>query len=236
MKNKLSISLILLNLIIFIMPFSLAQVSSFGTFKQNQAVNLIQTYNASYCNITSITSPNSTIYIGGLMTKSGGSFNYTFSLTSESGSYTICGNCDTTPWCANIDITPSGIIATSAQGNLSIGLLIGIILIMFFFGLIAFKLMDYEKLYPIAVFFLLVAIILAIYGLYLGVIFSRDYLFASTSAPQSALFIGTLWGLVGMMFIALLWLVIAVVKEIRERKSLQKYGESWDNKTKSYKY
>jgi len=108
MKNKFSILLIILVLIIAIMPFSLAQVESFGNFKINQKVDLIQTYNATYCNITSITSPNATIYAENvIMTKSGVKFNYTFTSTSELGDYTVCGECDTTPWCAKLNIGTS---------------------------------------------------------------------------------------------------------------------------------
>jgi len=105
MRNKLSLLLLTLTLLICIMPLSLAQVESFGNFKINQKVDLIQTYNATYCNITSITSPNSTIYSQNVdMTKSGVKFNYTFSSTSELGDYTVCGECDTTPWCAVLNI------------------------------------------------------------------------------------------------------------------------------------
>lgn len=119
MKNKLTLVLIALTLLICIMPFSLAQVDSFGTFKQNQNINLIQTYNATYCNITSITSPNSTIYSTNvIMTKSGMKFNYTFTSTSEIGHYTICGECDTTPWCAGMKISSTGTSLLTSQAIL----------------------------------------------------------------------------------------------------------------------
>lgn len=185
--------------------------------------------------------PNGTTYINNQRaTPLGqGAFNYTTNFTIT-GTYKIQSFCYDGAYSYSnteeIEVTPSGIIASTAQGNLSIGLLIGIILIMFFFGFLAFKLMDYEKIYPIALFFLLVAIIIAVYGLYLGVVFSRDYLYSSTSNPQSKLFIGILYGLIGMMFLGLLWLIIAAVKEIKERKSLQRQGEGWDSKTKQYRY
>ena len=87
---------------------TLAQSESFGTYKQNQVVNLIQTYNATACNITSITLPNSTIIDGTLMTKNGIRFNYTFTQTDLLGNYYVCGDCDTVAWCADFQITASG--------------------------------------------------------------------------------------------------------------------------------
>jgi len=191
-------------------------------------------------NIT-ISYPNGTTYINNQEATplKQGAFNYTTNF-SVTGTYKVQSFCyDGTYSYSNteyIEITPSGIIATTAQSGLSIGLLIGIIFIMFFFGILAFKLMDYEKIYPIAIFFLLISIIIAVYGLYLGVVFSRDYLFASTAAPQSRLFIGILYGLVGVMFLGLLGLIIAAVKEIKERKSIQRYGDGYNTKTKRYEY
>lgn len=243
MKNKLALFILALTLIVSVIPFSLAQeVYSAGKPVElkflctlNNEVPTAATYNFT------ISYPNGTTFINNKQATSlgQGTFNYTVNF-SISGTYKVQSFCyDGTYSYSNTEeivVTPSGIIATSAQSNLSIGLLISIILIMFFFGLLAFKLMDYEKIYPIAIFFLLVAIIIAVYGLYLGVVFSRDYLFASTAAPQSALFVGILYGLVGMMFLGLLWIIIAAVKEIRERKSLQRHGEGWDSKTKQYKY
>jgi hypothetical protein len=107
MKNKISL-LLLMFLLVLPMVFA---TENFGTFKQNSNINLIQTYNATYCNITSITAPDSTLLISGeLMTKSGSKFNYTLlaSNTSQLGTYAVCGECDTTSWCANFEITPTG--------------------------------------------------------------------------------------------------------------------------------
>ena len=237
---KKFISLVIISIIL--MSFVIAEVQTLGTFKKGEDVEL-QQIGAGFtdCHITSVLYPNSTEALGlAEMTKNGNQYNYTFSNTGTDGKYIVNGYCTDgsgdTVWSYDFDITPSGMLATISQGYLSIGLLIGIILIMFFFSMISFKLMDYEKLYPIALFFLLVSIIIAVYGLYLGVVFSRDYLFSSTAAPQSALFIGILFGLVGMMFISLLLLILAALREIRERKSIQQHGEGWNSQTKQYNY
>jgi hypothetical protein len=135
LKNKLSISLVLLTLLICIIPFSFAQVESFGTFKQNSAINLIQTYNATACNITSITAPDSSLLLTGvLMTKAGNSFTLALNSanTTQLGIYNVCGDCDTISWCARFEITPTGIGGgfTGTLGFYIIIVLLGIILVI----------------------------------------------------------------------------------------------------------
>lgn len=134
------------------------------------------------------------------------------------------------------EVTTTGQELTTAQSGLSIGILGSILLLMFFFGWLSFKFMETDKAFPIGVFFMLVSIIIAVYGLYLGVVYSRDYLYASTSSPQSAIFIGILYGLIAVMFLGLLGLVIMALKEIKERKSIQQHGTNYNTHTKQYEY
>lgn len=230
------------------MPFFLPSVNAeLGTFKAGENISLIQTCNTcTYCNITNIlrvTPINTSLILGQqAMTKQGTFYNFTLNNTYTNliGEYQYCYECadanNIATGCVGFSITHAGVSPSTAQSGLSLGILISMILIMFFFGLIGFKLIDYEKLYPVGVFFLIVAIIIAVYGLYLGVVYSRDYLYLSTSAPQIRLFLAITYGLVGMAFIVLLVLMIDTLKEIKERKSMQKYGDNWDTKTKQYNY
>lgn len=218
--------------------------ASLGTFKAGEDVNLIQTCNTCiYCNISSIQYPNSsTILNNEPMTRDRTFYNYTLdaAYTTTLGTHKYCYECgdatDKVTGCINFEITHAGVSPTTAQSGLSFGIMITMILIMFFFGLLGFKFISYEKLYPIGLFFLVVSILIAVYGLYLGVVYSRDYLYASTSAPQTSLFLTITYGLVGMVFIALVFLTFKVVAEIRERKSIVKYGSNWDYQNKEYKY
>jgi len=98
----------LLAVLLFFSPVVIAQVESFGWVVQYEPIRLIQTWNGSVCNISSVVSPNSTIYDAGLMTKSGLRFNFTFSSTRELGRYNVCGDCDQVPWCAYFDVTTTG--------------------------------------------------------------------------------------------------------------------------------
>jgi len=40
----------------------------------------------------------------------------------------------------------------------------------------------------------------------------------------------------GLMFIGLLWLILAVIKEFRIKKDRDQHGESYDPYTKKYNY
>ncbi len=134
------------------------------------------------------------------------------------------------------EITPTGETLSASQGKLSSSILISIMLLMFFFALVGLKLMDYEKTFPIAIFFIVLSMIVAIFGLYLGVIYSQDYLGSATSQPQAKLFIGVLYGFTALVFIGLLWFIISVVKALELKKSEKEQGDNWNSKTNSYEY
>lgn len=142
------ISWLILLLVVLVVPLSLGQVESFGTFKQNTNIQLIQTYNATYCNITSITAPNSTIYPPVLMTKNGQRFNYTFTDSSQLGSYSICGDCDTTSWCGSMEITYNG--SDNPEGIVVVFFCICFLVVIFFLSYLFiynighFAQMDYD--------------------------------------------------------------------------------------------
>lgn len=220
-----------------------AEIQTFGTFRINTDIELKQ-IGAGFtnCYIISILYPNSTpsLSIETEMIKTGNEYSYSYNKTSELGQYIVNGYCsdgiEDTVWNYDFKITPSGVIPTTAQGSLSIGILGSIILLMFFFGWLSFKFMESEKGFPIGIFFFLISIIASIYGLYLGVIYSRDYLYSSVANVQSKIFIGVMYGLVGIMFLGLLMLILMAVGEIKERKSIQRYGENYDRKAKIYRY
>lgn len=65
----------------------------FGTFKQGDCINLIQTCsNCTFVNISSVLYPNSSMAIGRVrMTKDGTFYNYTFCNTTAQGEYRVTG-------------------------------------------------------------------------------------------------------------------------------------------------
>jgi FtsH-binding integral membrane protein len=74
------------------------------------------------------------------------------------------------------------------------------------------------------------------YGLFSGFVLSRDYLFTSLSSVYEKIFVGSLIGISGMSIIAMLFLLVSAIKELKIRKSMQKYGEGYNRKTKQYEY
>ena len=89
-------------------------ILNIGNFKQNQKVNLIQTCsNCSFNNLTTIKLPDgSLISINGLMTKDGTFYNYSFSNTTQLGTYIVNGLGDengvNSVWAYSFNVTSAG--------------------------------------------------------------------------------------------------------------------------------
>jgi hypothetical protein len=142
-ENVFILLLVVAVLATLLLPAINAEQQSFGTFKQGECINLIQTCaNCSYINIT-VTNPNSTVIISNqLMTKTGTIYNYSFCNTTILGQYiyNTLGDTDgirtTVP--VNFIITPSGFqvsIANTVIMFFIVGVLILITVVMFYFGL-----------------------------------------------------------------------------------------------------
>ena len=114
-KSPQKIFIFLVASLIFATFIASAEVSSLGTFKQGQIVQLSQVCdNCTYVNLTQVVLPNSNgiITVGSLMTKRGQNYNYSFSSTSYIGEYfyTTCGDLNGILTCESVsfDVTPSG--------------------------------------------------------------------------------------------------------------------------------
>jgi hypothetical protein len=111
MKNKLIIGILLSIVMITIVS---ASMSSLGTFKQNDCVELKQTCaSCSYVNFTRVSYPNSTRALDNVQaTKDGSNFNYTFCSTSALGIYIVDGIGDVdgtdTVFAYDFEVTPTG--------------------------------------------------------------------------------------------------------------------------------
>lgn len=100
-------------LLISMIGFTSAENSYLGYFKQGNTISLTQTCDTcTYVILDSVKFPNQTKTYSINMTKSGNTFNYTFTESSLLGSYTYntCGDKDGNYICEAIDfdITPSG--------------------------------------------------------------------------------------------------------------------------------
>jgi len=236
--------LILFLFSMFFIAGVIAEVQTLGTFKQDTCVDLIQVCgNCSYVNISSILYPNSSEYLTTdiQMTKQGIKYYYTFCNTSSLGRYIVSGHGDPdgklTAWAYDFEITPSGFDITESQGLSSLGLIISVILIAGLFMFIGYKFSEADKTFPIGLFFLVISLLLTVYSLHLGYIYTRDIIYPiSAEGVQFKIYLGVMWGLIAIIFLAMLFLILKVLKEFRERKSLVRYGEGWNPKTKSYEY
>jgi len=221
--------------------------SNLGTFKQNTSINLVQISDADNCNISAILTPNGTKYVFNVMMDRDISYGTFFSYlldknyTKDIGTYAVFGVCydydDEIVWAYNFDITPSGFSISSSQGLSSLGLIVSIILIAGMFMFLGYKFSETDKTFPIGIFFLSISLLLCVYALHLGYIYTRDILYPlSAESVQFKIYLGIMWGLIAIIFISMLYLIIKILKEFKERKSLVNYGEYYNPKTKQYEY
>lgn len=241
MNNKY----LLMFVILLVLPLMFAQ-----TYQRETDINLKIPFevngsipsSSATCNV-SIDYPDET-YLkenASMTNRNNGDFNITLntSETNQLGEYKWRAFCCDGTKCAvgygDFEITPTGKEITAGQGFTSIGLIIAMILLAGLFAFFGFKLAETDKLFPIALFFMLISLILGVYTIQLGYIYTRDILYPiSTEGSQFKIYIGIIWGLLGMGFIALLFFILTTLKEFKERKSLIKYGEGWNPKTNSY--
>jgi hypothetical protein len=127
--------------ILCIVSFASAQVlQTFGTFKQNSCIDLIQVCsNCTYNNITSVNYPNSTIAEANLtMAKDGTVYRRTYCNTSIIGVYTVYGVGDLdgiiTTWGYDFKITKYGIGEENTDSALPLMLFMLFIIIGLFIG------------------------------------------------------------------------------------------------------
>jgi len=190
------------------------------------------------CNIT-VFYPNMSVLVDNKrMTNQLTFHNYTIPSIQTRGEYNAVVSCEkggSTYGYSSFNFIVTGMPMTN-QGTVAASILLSLIGLAFLFGFIGFKFTESDKTFPIALFFILITLILSVYVIHLGYIYGRDILISDLSTgSQWAVYIGILYSMVGMAFIALLGLVIKTIKEIRVRQSVIRYGEGYDTKTKMYK-
>ena len=189
------------------------------------------------CNIT-VFYPNMSLFVdNGEMTNSVQYFNYTtqsnLSVRGEYNAVVQCEDANTNGYSSFTFLATD--MPMENQGIVAIGIMFSILAIAFMFLIIGFKLSQSDTYFPIALFFILIAIVLGVYVINLGYLYNRDMLISEmTSSGQLTIYIGIFWGLLAVTMIALLFLIIKTIREIKARKSAVNYGEFYDNKTNQY--
>ena len=138
--ENLAVKVFTLAMFFFVIPLSMAQIQTLGTFTQNQDINLSQVCaSCTYVNMQKVKFPDSTeTYINTNMVQEGQTFYYEFSKTSQLGQYivTTCGDLAGTLQCANYDfyVTSNGQSFSNSQA-LALLPMIALIGILFGIGL-----------------------------------------------------------------------------------------------------
>lgn len=231
------------NIIYLISFILLISLVSAATYEQSKELDLkVPCINnntfcsgSATCNLT-ILYPNSTALVFGVaMTNAGTYHNYTL----DGNQTTVLGEYSTTVVCTDgseggystfiYKINPTGHEITQAQGFSSMGLILGVILIAAMFSFFGFKFSESEKLFPIALFFMVISLIVSVYAMQLGYIYSRDMLWTlGIAGMQFTMLYSLMWGFLGITFIALMWMIFKTLGELRARKSLQKEQKDSD--------
>jgi len=97
---------------IFLITLVSAEVQTLGVFKKSTAIELKQIGDGyAFCNITSVSYPNSTTILSDVvMTKRGDEYNYTLisNYTGDLGQYIVNGICDSDVWAYDFKVTENG--------------------------------------------------------------------------------------------------------------------------------
>lgn len=217
-----------------------SSVSAFlGFFEKNECVNIVTILNTTAVNLSSISDPDGeTVYLDEAMQKNGQTFNFTFCNTSVIGNYNydyidLEGN----PFVNNFEITNTGRNFSDGQSNVSVGILMGALVLGFMFLIIGLFLWKDENSIALGFLFISLAIILGIYSLHLGYAFSNDIIQYETLTPVvSAIYISILWLLTGIGILSMALMLIAFIKQLGKINETEKFGEDFNPITQTYDF
>ena len=97
------------------------------------------------------------------------------------------------------------------------------------FSYFGFKFSESEKLFPVALFFMVISLIVSVYAMQLGYIYSRDMLWTlGIEGMQFTMLYGLMWGFIAITFLCLMWMIFKTLGELKERKSIIKDNRNSD--------
>jgi len=161
-----------------------------------------------------------------------GDFNYTLNVnqTNVIGEYRYSVYCTDGAYNgathSTFMITPTGQDINTGQGITTIGLIIAMILLSSMFAFFGHKFSENDKLFPIALFFMLISLVLGVYVIQLGYIFSRDILFPlSISDTQFTIWLGVMYSLIFVAVIGMVFFTAKAFKLLKVRKEEKQKNE-----------
>jgi len=230
---------------LFLLVFLIGIVSpldDLGTFPSGEVVRITQVCSeATYINISSISNPNSTAVLSNIIMSPAGSGEYYFDFdnTTINGRYDVRGISDGCEgeFATYFTITPNGNSFGQAEGLAAVGILLGALLLTFFFAYIGTRLGENDKLAILGFLFMVLSIILAIYSLYLGWVYSYEIvIFESLSNVSLTMFRVFLWILIGVVVISMALMLIAFIKELSTVSKQKNFGEGFNPITDTYDF
>jgi len=240
MKNKIILTIILG---IFLISMASTSLDSLGTFKQNDCINISQTCaTCTYVNISSISSNKNSNLISNveMIYFGNGEWRYEFCNTSDLGRYDVKGMADingvNASFAVYFEITASGECSQStSQGISSAIYLVLMLVLMFTFGILGFRLFKTENLWVAGVFSMFLSVLLLVYNTWLGYEYHRILTgLPDSSIPETIFYIFLLMLVLGLLVsLALLFLnwkkVFKYIKnEIKRKQEDSKEVEDWD--------
>ena len=188
MKTNILFGLSTFFIALLLLSFVSAECTEYGTFKQGSSINLINTCTLCSDINASITYPDSTSTGLIQFQNIDGIYNYTFSDTSQLGTYNVIGK---DAWCYSFEVTNSGSSQTTAQGLGSIAFIFLIFGLMILFGFIGWKLLNNDLLWAGGTLLIGLSMMMLVYSVWLTYEFKLNYTGSSPDAlvPQIIFYI-----------------------------------------------
>lgn len=237
-------------MIVFSIIFSITLVSSQDfTFKLNDPANFtipctlngFPCSDSATCNLTVRFLNNSYKINNQLMNSVGnGDFTSDVNFTSlQSLTYKVfcmeSGENDTAT--GDILITPTGRTFSAGQGTTAIGIMFGALAVSFLFLIIGFKLEGNPSTMALGFVFVIFSIILGIYSLHLGYVYSNDILQYESLVPvSSTIYTTILFTLGGLTVLSSALMLIAFIVELSKMNKTKKFGEGFNPITNTYDF
>lgn len=134
-----------------------------------------------------------------------------------------------------IEVTPTGQSFDSGETLSATGIMLGVLILAFFFMALGFKLGSDDKLIPVSFLIVAISIGLAIYSLFLAFAISSDMIqYGAISGTTEIVFVAVLWIIIGAFVLFMALMLIAFIKELSEVVEKKKFGDNWDPISKTY--
>ncbi len=137
----------------------------------------------------------------------------------------------------NILITPTGRTFDEGQGTTALGIMFGALAVSFLFLIIGFNLEKNPSTIALGFFFVIFSIILAVYSLHLGYVYSNDILQYESLVPvSSTIYSVILFSLGGLAVISSSLMLISFIVELGKMNKSKKFGAGFNPITNTYDF